>query len=144
MEMRNTIYHIYNRGNHQETIYFDNIDHYYFRKLLKETFNPNNFDLISYCLMPNHFHILIVKNGKYSVYKSMQSLQSQYARYINKKYYKTGHLFQGKYNKKTVCNLYYFQNITDYIKHNPDKIKGYKWFEENELLLQHYYLELSE
>ena len=100
------IYHIYNRGVGKMDIFRDASDYRLFLDRLKENLFPelvdksklsrlqrkrkmlpsNSFELISYCLMPNHFHILITERIEGGISTFMQKLSTAYAMYYNKKY----------------------------------------------------------
>lgn len=141
---KNRIFHIYNRGNHKEKICFDIEDYNVLKKLLLYYFNYRFFDIISFCIMPNHFHLLIARTGNPKIEKAMQLIDGRYTKYINRKYGLVGHLFQGRYKKKEVISIRYFSTLLRYIKNNPAEIKGlYTYFaEENETLIKHYKMKL--
>ena len=133
----NEFYHIYNRGNNQQTIFFSHDNYLYFIKKLKEQISPVA-KIISYCLMPNHFHLIImateesVKERPSFGGKPMQAfayrigiLQSSYAQAINKQRGTSGSLFQQKTKAKilseTVDNRLtsYLDTCFFYVHHNP-------------------------
>src|SRR3989344_4228143 len=114
-----TIFHVYNRGNNKENIFFDNQDYKAFvfriglclgfteKELNEEKFiampysriritdtNKNNFKLNAFSLIPNHFHFLIEQVGDISISNLMLKLCTSYSKYINKKYKRVGHIFQ--------------------------------------------------
>ncbi len=82
----NCYYHIYNRGNWKEKIYRSEKDYKVFVNLMFEYIKPTRLKLIAYCLMPNHFH-LIIKNGtkKKEISKFMQKFMTAYVMYFNRK-----------------------------------------------------------
>lgn len=142
------IYHVYNRGVEKRIIFEDEQDHKVFlsylkeylspiakEKLVKTTFlvrgtsnigfkrNPKNYnqqlELLAYCLMPNHLH-LILKVSKGDVLKKfMQSLLTRYSMYFNKKYKRVGSLFQGRYKAVLVNEEFYLIHLSRYIHLNP-------------------------
>src|SRR3989338_11478806 len=114
-------YHIYNRGNSKQKIFHDSEDYFRFLSLMYACNSVNNFriftltkgespydfergkQLISigaYCLMPNHFHILITQMEDKGISKFMQKLSTAYSMYYNKKYQRTGGLFEGKFKSE--------------------------------------------
>ena len=147
-------YHIYNRGNSKQIIFHDNKDHERFLALL---FKANNNDDINisrcfsrgnglvdvlknkkekplvemgiYCLMPNHFHLLICEKKKGNISIFMQKLLTAYSMYYNKKYKRTGTLFEGKFKAKHVDNDNYLKYLFSYIHLNPVKLIDSKWKE---------------
>ncbi len=137
------IYHIYNRGAHKEKIFNDNSDYWRFLYLLfiangENRFhwvediatNPFKFDrgnsivnIIAYCLMPNHYHILIHEKEPGSASKFMHRLSTAYTMYYNKKYNHSGTIFQGKYKHRPVTDDNYYRYLIQYIHLNPYSIE---------------------
>lgn len=118
----NTIYHLYNRGNRKSAICLDPYDRNYLSYLIHHYFNNKYFDLIIFCIMPNHFHILVVQKTDSSISKAMHGIGTRYPNYFNRKYKLTGHLFQDSYKHRTIDNFIYFRQIIKYIKNNPSKL----------------------
>jgi len=142
-------YHIYNRGNSKQKIFHDKEDYERFMKLLLLSNGKNNFKIFfikkdsiyefnrgkqlvnlgAYCLMPNHFHILITQTKEGSISKFMQKLTTGYSMYYNKKYERTGSLFEGKFKSEHVNNDRYLKYLFSYIHLNPIKLLESKWKE---------------
>lgn len=136
-------YHIYNRGNSKRVLFHDAQDHRYFIKLLtvlNTNYNirikrshgtdKNDDPLVSigaYCLMPNHFHILITQEVDGGVSKFMQKVSTGYVMYYNNKYKHTGGLFEGKFKSKHVNEDTYLRYLFSYIHLNPLKILNPNW-----------------
>ena len=89
-------HHIINKGVEQRDIFIEEKDFKYFLHLLCQ--NSKNFDIQvhNYCLMNNHYHLLI-ELKKENLSKFMRQINSKYAIYFNKKYKRTGHLWQGRF-----------------------------------------------
>lgn len=146
----NGIYHIYNRGVEKRIIFEDEQDYKVFLNYLKEYLSPapdneslkktitfkgvtfkgmpkqivnysDQINLLAFCLMPNHIHLLIKQTDKNSIKKFTQSLFTRYSMYFNKKYNRTGSLFQGTYKATNVINKDYLLDVTRYIHKNPLK-----------------------
>ena len=83
-------------------------------------------ELVSFCLMPNHFHLIIkeVEEGGISSY--MQRVLNSYAKYFNKKYEKSGHLFQGPYKAVHISDNRQLVHVSAYIHKNPRELEGWK------------------
>lgn len=132
IELPNTIYHIINRGNNKSAIFQDKQDYNVFLKYLRETQQEKNFLLYCYCLMPNHFHLLI-ETLNIPASQIMQKLLTSYAIYFNSKYKQTGHVFQGRYRAKICKEEGYLFKLVQYIHLNPlraklaTKLENYKW-----------------
>jgi REP-associated tyrosine transposase len=105
------IYHIYNRGNNQQPIFFSDDNYVYFLKKCHRYLKPIA-DILAWCLMPNHFHFLMdltdasldpVKVGGIfmpTITNGFRLLESSYAKGINKQLDRTGNLFQQKTKAK--------------------------------------------
>ena len=83
-------------------------------------------ELVSFCLMPNHFHLIIkeVEEGGISSY--MQRVLNSYAKYFNKKYEKSGHLLQGPYKAVHISDNRQLVHVSAYIHKNPRELEGWK------------------
>ncbi len=121
-------YHIYNRGNNKENIFREEENYYYFLKLYDKYIEPIA-DTFAWCLMPNHFHFLVRIKDINSTVKSTKNtklphqyfsnLFNAYAKAINKKYSRTGSLFQSKFRRKKITGENYLRNLVQYIHLNP-------------------------
>jgi putative transposase len=154
------IYHIYNRGLAKRDIFSSSDDYqtflYYLSTYLlnpektlqkypntpKRTHSKSLYqeiELISYCLMPNHFHLLLKTKNETAVSKLLKQLTNAYTLYFNKRYDHTGPLFQGVYRCVEVEESQIMQ-ILRHIHLNPvtaflvEKPKDYKWSSHNEYL----------
>lgn len=117
---KHIIYHVYNRGVIKRQIFNVRSDYNYFITRINHLKTKYSIDVLTYCLMPNHFHILLYarENGS-DIGKFMKSLQLAYALHFNKKYELGGHVFEGKYRRKVIRQPIYLSNIIAYIKNNP-------------------------
>jgi len=123
------IYHVYNRGNNSQTIFFEEDNYFYFLNKMRRHLLPHS-DILAWCLMPNHFHWMIHIRGNSESGLSTQLnrnigiLLRSYTRAINNKYGKTGSLFQPKTKAKNLNpsetdNNYYPLTCFLYIHQNP-------------------------
>lgn len=144
------IYHIYNRGVEKRIIFSDDYDYTVFLHCLKDALlppeqvqktkktvslqgssfkgvmrPPKNFastiELLAYCLMPNHFHLLVKQTEERSIDSFMRSVGTRYAIAFNKRHKRVGHLFQGIYKAVLILDEPYYLHITRYIHRNPLK-----------------------
>jgi len=139
-------YHIYNRGNSKQKIFHDKQDYDRFLALLYATNTKENialrlifehiykFDrgepLVSigaYCLMPNHFHLLLTEVTEGGISKFMQKLSTAYSMYYNKKYIRVGGLFEGKFKSEHLDEDRYLKYIFSYLHLNPVKLIDKNW-----------------
>jgi REP element-mobilizing transposase RayT len=127
-------YHIYNRGSNKNDIFRESSDYYYFLSLLKRhlsdeaatdssgrTFNKydNEIELIAFCLMPNHFHLLCYLKEPEGVVRLMRSIMTAYTMYFNRKYKRTGKLYEGVFLASRIDNDAYLWQVSRYIHLNP-------------------------
>ncbi len=119
-------YHIYNRGNNGENLFIEEHNYLYFLQLYSHHIFPIA-DTYTYCLMRNHFHLLIRIQPKnlnqlpidYS--KQFSNLFNAYTRTINKTYHRTGSLFERPFKRILVNSDSYFTQLICYIHRNPQK-----------------------
>ena len=143
-------YHIYNRGVDKRDIFLDDHDYQTFLSLLKTYLSPpiktdplprspfkserpyrikrrndmnlqGEIQLLAYCLMPNHFHLLIRQNTSHGIVKLMRRVCTSYATYFNTKYERSGTLFEGVYKAILITEEPYFLHLSRYIHLNPVK-----------------------
>lgn len=135
-------YHIYNRGAGKQPIFLDDQDRHKFLSLLARYIDPDDtslrsdgqpypvfdIELTAYCLMSNHFHLLIYQNeDTNAVSNLMKSITIAYTMYFNKKYRASGHLFQGAFKSSRITSETYLLHITRYIHMNPRYYLRYQW-----------------
>ncbi len=151
MPSRNTVkqyveggyYHAYNRGVEARVIFMDQADYKVFTKylrLLLETPDPTEprrlknyygkISLINYCLMPNHFHLLLRQTTSDAMVSFMRSLLTAYSMYFNKRYDRIGSLFQAHYKAALIANDEYLMHCSRYIDLNPCGLVGVIDFEK--------------
>ena len=116
------IYHIMARGNYRQNIFKDDEDFKVFLLLMQDAKTKYGFKLHAYCLMTNHYHLLL-ETEQTEIWKIMKRINQIYAAYYNEKYRLMGHLFQGRYKSCLVENDSYFLQTSRYIHLNPVKAK---------------------
>lgn len=126
------IYHIMSRALNKQTLYDDEQDFLYFLKLLKDVKSKTHFELYAYCIMTNHYHLLI-KEHDVNISVIMNKINSRYANYYNLKNSRTGYLFNDRFHSESVGNMPYLFRCARYIHQNPvkagicDKTYNYKF-----------------
>lgn len=125
------IYHIIIRGINRENIFLDNSDKRKFLKEIKRTKEMYKYEILAYCLMNNHVHLL-VKDDNQKISRIMQSINISYAKYFNLKYERVGHVFQNRFFSKSVETEKYLLTVQRYIHQNPEianiqKTERYVW-----------------
>lgn len=125
-------YHVIQRGNDQRVIFKSDQDRIYYIELLRKSKQTYKFLLYAYCLMNNHVHLALYDNGT-DISQIMRSLNVSYANYFNKKYQRSGHLFQDRFKSELVMNDAYIMELSRYIHNNPVKAglvknpEEYRW-----------------
>jgi putative transposase len=118
-----TLYHLYNRGNNKQRIFFQERNYQYFKqKVLTELGEHVHF--LAYCLMPNHFHFLLYTKEEMDqkiFSNGLRTLLSSYTRAIQKQENMTGSLFQQNTKYKEVVSDGYLLTCFHYIHQNPFK-----------------------
>lgn len=130
-------YHCYNRGVERRKIFLDAQDYGVFLNRLKRLLaNPDELkdeepgrdrlrsfhgeiELVAYCLMPNHYHLLLKQVNETALAEFMRSLSTSYTMYFNKRYQRVGPLFQGRYKARLVDTDAYDLHLSRYIHLNP-------------------------
>lgn len=135
-------YHIYNHGVGSLIIFQDDTDYIVFLSLLKRylgkepstkksgVLHPSYRDqveLLAYCLMPNHFHLLVYQNDRDGMKLLLKALSVSYGMYFNKKYKRAGPIFQQRYRASRISNESYLLHISRYLHLNPKDYKNWKW-----------------
>jgi putative transposase len=117
--LQNGIYHVYNRGNARRVVFKAKEDYERFLNRLKEFSASHEVAVLGYCLMPNHFHLLLMQVGEISLGEMMRKLLLAYAMYFNLKYDNVGSVFQGRFKAKMVGEDEYLLQVLRYIHQNP-------------------------
>lgn len=117
-------YHVYSRGCEKRLIFLNQGDYKRFLARLKDYKDEFNVSILCYCLMPNHYHLLIKQSDSGSVRKFVYKLNLAYAMYFNKKYDRVGPLFQGRFKAKLIDKDQYLLHLSRYIHLNPLVLVG--------------------
>lgn len=131
-------YHVYNRGVNRRRIFLDDDDYCYFSALFARHLDlkphqdakgreylwlREELEVVAYCWMPNHFHLLIFQHEERGLLKLMMSVCTAYTIYFNKKYKRRGPLFENNYRASLISEDIYLQHISRYIHLNPKEYK---------------------
>jgi len=156
-------YHIYNRGANKQKIFLKPKDYQVFTKILsyflthptgkifsylnkasqpykRKGLPPTNSSvhLISYCLMPNHFHLLLKQEAEPTAQNSitnlMRRLSITYSMYFNQKYQHAGALFESKYKNVSITSPEQLLHLTKYIHKNPKNFSDYPYSSYSDFL----------
>lgn len=134
-------YHVYNRGANHQDIFIDQVDYFYFLGLFKRhlstrkhenrnTANNHTYldytdeiEVVAFCLMPNHFHLLLYLKDQAGAVHLMRAVMTAYTMYFNKKYKRTGKLCEGTFLASLITNESYLWHVSRYIHLNPIDIR---------------------
>jgi len=123
LEFPNALYHITSRGDRRESIYDDDVDREVFLEILGNVVTDYNWLCHGYCLMDNHYHLIIeTLDGNLS--KGMRQLNGMFTQTTNRRHSRTGHLFQGRYKAILVDKDQYLLELARYVVLNPVRAKG--------------------
>jgi len=111
--------HVVIRGNNRQALFVQRSDYSYFLNLLTKLARGHSCDIHCYVLMTNHTHLLITPCRKNGLPKLIQSLGRRYVQYFNKRYRRTGTLFEGRYKASLVARDEYLLCCYRYIELNP-------------------------
>ena len=118
IEYPGALYHITARGNAKQDIFFSDEDCHRFLELLGREIDQQRWLCHAYCLMGNHYHLLI-ETPEANLVKGMSRLNSVYTQYVNRRHERVGHLFQGRYKSIVVEKEGYLKELCRYIVLNP-------------------------
>lgn len=141
MPSRNTIrldipeayYHVYARGNSRQKLFLDTHDYQYFINLFERYLSKTarqdrtgliyphfygKLELLCYCLMENHFHLLVYQRDEKALTDFMRGLMASYSRYFNKKYSRSGSPYESRFKASHIDNQTYLTHISRYIHLN--------------------------
>jgi REP element-mobilizing transposase RayT len=118
VSLQDGIYHVFNRGNRRATIFLDPADFERFLELLQELGDRFGWPFFAYCLMTNHFH-LVVETPEGDVSAGMHRLSFLYAQYFNRRYAVDGHVFQGRFKTVLIKSDVQLLAAIRYVLTNP-------------------------
>ena len=144
VEYEGAIYHLMNRGDRKEPIFREDSDRTLFLETLGQACAKTDWQVHAYCLMRNHFH-LVVETPRANLVSGMKWFLGNYTSRFNRKHKLFGHLFSGRYKSLVVdgSGSGYLRTVCDYVHLNPvrarllgkeQKLRGYRWSSYGEYL----------
>ena len=145
-------YHIYNRGWNRNEIFLEDADYRYFEMLLQRHISVTPvadakgreyaylrpaIDLVAYCLMPNHFHMLVYLREATGATRLMRSVLTSYTMYFNRKYKRRGPLCENRFKAVPILADDQLMHITRYIHLNKADYKTWQWSSYRDYLSEH-------
>ena len=125
-------HHITQRGNGRKCVFDSDVDRRVFLELLGRYAGAYGMSIWGYCLMSNHFHLIVVPEREDSAAKALGSLLANYARYLNVQRESCGHLWQARYYSVPMEPVYCWKALA-YVEHNPvragmiETAERYRW-----------------
>ena len=142
IDIPESYYHVYARGASLQPVFIDKDDYLYFLSLFHRYLSHDNvtnavgvtydklhedLELLCYCLMENHFHLLIYQKNEHAMPRLMRGVMTAYSRYFNKKYERSGSLFETRYKASRISSDEYLMHVSRYIHLNPSKWETYPY-----------------
>lgn len=125
-------HHLTQRGNRRARVFFSDVDYRTYLKWLREYAAGHGVEILAYCLMPNHVHLIVVPDGKDSLHQTFRRLHMRYAQNLNRHKNWSGHVWQGRYFASALDERYFWTAVR-YVELNPvragmvDRAENYTW-----------------
>ena len=139
IEFEGALYHITSRGNEKRMIYRDDADRFLFFKILDDVVKKFNWLIHAYCLMKNHYH-LVIETIDATLSRGMRQLNGVYTQAFNNKHKRAGHLYQGRFKSILIQKDNHLLEVSRYVALNPVKAgiverpEDYKWSSYNSMI----------
>jgi REP-associated tyrosine transposase len=130
--LASTPHHVTQRGNHRQRVFFSDADHLAYLSWMREYTASHEVEVIGYCLMPNHVHLVLVPAVAALLPRMLQQLNARYAQRINRERKWIGHLWQGRYFCSVLDEAYFWAAMR-YVELNPvragmvERAEDYQW-----------------
>jgi len=115
----NHIYHVLNRGNGRQQVFHNQHDYEIFIRLMKEAKKKIPLKILAYCLMPNHFHLVLLPEKGRNLSQWMQWLMTSHVRYHHRLYQTSSHIWQGRFKSFLVQEDDHLLTVIRYVERNP-------------------------
>lgn len=125
-------HHVTQRGNRRGQVFFEDVDYRTYLKWLREYAARHGVEVLAYCLMSNHVHLIVVPGSKDSLQRTFKQLHRRYAQNLNHHRNWTGHVWQGRYFAAVLDEAYFWSAIR-YVELNPVRARlvrraeDYRW-----------------
>lgn len=126
-------YHVLNRGNGRQTVFHKEADYEAFLALFDAAQKRCPMRVLSYCLMPNHFHLVLWPRGDGDLGRWMQWLLTTHVRRYHQHYNTSGHIWQGRFKAFPIAQDEHLLTVMRYVERNPfraglcDEVDGWRW-----------------
>jgi putative transposase len=113
------LHHVFARGNNKQCVFDDDEDHSAFLELLGTTLSRFEVEAAAYCLLWNHYHLLLVPHEETAISRAMQQLNSAYCQRFNRRHGRVGHVLQGRFGSRVIEDGAYARTAVRYLALNP-------------------------
>lgn len=117
----NIPHHITQRGNNREDIFFDESDWHHYLSWLKEYSKRYGLEVWAYCLMSNHIDLIACPKESHSLSRTLRDAHMRYAQYVNRRYKRSGHLWQGRFFSCALEESHLLMAVR-YVERNPVRV----------------------
>ena len=127
------VYHVLNRGNGRSDVFHKDDDFAAFVRLLREAHDKVPMRLVGYCLMTNHFHLLLWPKGNCDLSRWMQWILTAHVRRYHRHYKGSGHVWQGRFKAFPIQEDEHYLTVLRYVERNPlranlvDRSQDWEW-----------------
>lgn len=112
-------YHVLNRGNGKQRVFYEEADYVAFLGLVSEAQEREDIEILAYCLMPNHFHLVVTPAEAGGLSRWMQWLMTSHVRRYHQHYDSSGHVWQGRYKSFIIQDGLHLLTVLRYVEGNP-------------------------
>jgi putative transposase len=112
------LHHVFSRGNNKACIFEDDDDYKFFLELLSRTTGRFRVECVAYCLLWNHYHLLLIPH-EFTISRLMQQLNSRYCQRFNRRHHRVGHVLQGRFGSPIIGDGAYARSVLRYVALNP-------------------------
>ncbi len=117
--LKASLFHVMTQGINKEYIFNNSEDIQWYLSVMSKLSEQYNIEIIAYCIMNNHVHMLLKAEDTKELGKYMQKLSMKYGRYYNNKYNRVGYVFRGRYKAEAIMDEKHMYNCIRYIYNNP-------------------------
>ena len=112
-------YHVLNRGNARQDVFHEDDDHLRFIELIQEACERVPMRVLAWCLMSNHFHLVVWPHADGELSRWMQWLLTSHVRRYHSRYHSSGHVWQGRFNAFPIQQDQHLLTVIRYVERNP-------------------------
>jgi len=116
---KDSVYHIYNRGCNKNKIFFEDENYFFLLSKIKIYTKKFNISVLAYCLMPNHYHFVLRQDSDIKINVCLQHIFNSYTKAINKRYRRSGTLFEGRFKVNEIYEDKSILEVCRYVHRNP-------------------------